>query len=129
VVAHIAKTAPVTSALVKIVPLPATAQGAVIVTVIDPTLPALPPSETPADETICRRPQLLPGTRLAGPAVCKSKSDWTQLKAQGWDVSPDGSLYRTGNYERAHSLSSPLSCPSPTASASSAFTSAKSSCL
>jgi hypothetical protein len=79
------------------------AQPAVITTVIKIVLPTLPAAE-PADEMLCRRPETLPGKRLAGPTVCKPKSEWAQLKAQGLDIAPDGSLYRASNFEKARTL-------------------------
>jgi beta-lactamase regulating signal transducer with metallopeptidase domain len=38
----------------------------------------------------CRVPQQLPGSRLAGPQVCKTNRVWAALRAQGQDISPDG---------------------------------------
>jgi beta-lactamase regulating signal transducer with metallopeptidase domain len=38
----------------------------------------------------CRVPQLLPGSRLPGPEVCKTNRVWAQLRAEGQDISPDG---------------------------------------
>src|SRR5471032_552251 len=43
-----------------------------------------------SDPIVCRLPQPLPGSRFSGPTICKSKSEWAQLRAQGKDVSPDG---------------------------------------
>jgi hypothetical protein len=42
------------------------------------------------DAVTCRTPQLLPGSRLAGPEVCKINRVWAQLRAEGKDISPDG---------------------------------------
>jgi beta-lactamase regulating signal transducer with metallopeptidase domain len=43
-----------------------------------------------SDPIVCRPPQPLPGSRFSGPTICKSKSEWAQLRAQGKDVSADG---------------------------------------
>ncbi len=52
---------------------------------------ALYPSGTGDPEAItCRTPQLLPGSRLPGPEVCKVNRVWAQLRADGKDISPDG---------------------------------------
>lgn len=52
---------------------------------------ALYPSGVGDPEAItCRTPQLLPGSRLAGPEVCKVNRVWAQLRAEGKDISPDG---------------------------------------
>jgi hypothetical protein len=45
---------------------------------------------TISDPIVCRLPQPLPGSRFSGPTICKSKSEWAQLRAQGKDVSADG---------------------------------------
>jgi beta-lactamase regulating signal transducer with metallopeptidase domain len=52
---------------------------------------ALYPSGTGDPEAItCRVPQQLPGSRLPGPEVCKVNRVWAQLRAEGKDISPDG---------------------------------------
>lgn len=52
---------------------------------------ALYPSGAGEPEAItCRVPQLLPGSRLPGPEVCKVNRVWAQLRAEGKDISPDG---------------------------------------
>jgi beta-lactamase regulating signal transducer with metallopeptidase domain len=52
---------------------------------------ALYPSGAGEPEAItCRVPQLLPGSRLPGPEVCKVNRVWAQLRSQGKDISPDG---------------------------------------
>jgi beta-lactamase regulating signal transducer with metallopeptidase domain len=55
-------------------------------------VPAMQDSQTArvSDPIVCRLPQPLPGSRFSGPTICKSKSEWAQLRAQGKDVSPDG---------------------------------------
>jgi beta-lactamase regulating signal transducer with metallopeptidase domain len=42
------------------------------------------------DAVTCRAPQPLPGSRLPGPQVCKTNRVWAQLRAEGQDVSADG---------------------------------------
>ncbi|HKU54807.1 MAG TPA: M56 family metallopeptidase, partial [Rhizomicrobium sp.] len=42
------------------------------------------------DAITCRAPQALPGSRLLGPKVCKTNRVWAQLRADGKDVSDDG---------------------------------------
>ena len=79
------------------------AQPAVIFGVVRPILPALP-ADPAADELVCRRPEALPGKRLAGPTICKPQSEWAQLKAQGLDVAPDGSIYEKSAYEKNRTL-------------------------
>lgn len=44
------------------------------------------------DAITCRVPQQLPGSRLAGPKVCKTNSFWAQLRANRQDLSPDGKM-------------------------------------
>ena len=44
------------------------------------------------DAITCRTPQLLPGSRLPGPEVCKINRVWAQLRAEGMDISPDGNM-------------------------------------
>jgi beta-lactamase regulating signal transducer with metallopeptidase domain len=38
----------------------------------------------------CRTPQILPGSRLPGPLVCKFNRVWAQLRAARLEISPDG---------------------------------------
>jgi beta-lactamase regulating signal transducer with metallopeptidase domain len=44
------------------------------------------------DAVTCRTPQALPSSRLTGPEVCKTNRVWAQLRADGKDVSPDGTI-------------------------------------
>jgi beta-lactamase regulating signal transducer with metallopeptidase domain len=44
------------------------------------------------DAITCRAPQLLPGSRLPGPQVCKANRVWAQLRADGKDISEDGAV-------------------------------------
>jgi hypothetical protein len=38
----------------------------------------------------CRAPQVLPGSRLPGPTVCKFNRVWAQLRTSGLEISADG---------------------------------------
>ncbi|HWU53927.1 MAG TPA: M56 family metallopeptidase, partial [Rhizomicrobium sp.] len=70
----------------------------------EPIAPALPPAAKEAaralnptgagdpDAITCRVPQLLPGSRLAGPSVCKTNRVWAELHANRQDISPDGKM-------------------------------------
>ena len=49
------------------------------------------------DAVTCRAPQVLPGSRLPGPQVCKTNGAWAQLRADGKDVSPDGTIVAARN--------------------------------
>jgi hypothetical protein len=60
--------------------------------VIHMTVP-LPPvlvEDAPAPEIVCRPPQPRMDSRLLGPRVCKPKTEWDDLHAQGLDVGADG---------------------------------------
>jgi beta-lactamase regulating signal transducer with metallopeptidase domain len=43
----------------------------------------------------CRVPQVLPGSRLPGPMVCKFNRVWAQLRAGGMEISADGTYLLT----------------------------------
>jgi hypothetical protein len=43
------------------------------------------------DATTCRPPQPLPASRMLGPQVCKTNSQWALLRKNGQDISADGS--------------------------------------
>lgn len=79
--------------------------------VLHMTVP-LPPAlaeEAPAQEIVCRPPQPQTDSRLLGPRVCKPKSQWDDLHAQGLDISADGkSVVRS---EKARTLN-PQACGS-----------------
>jgi beta-lactamase regulating signal transducer with metallopeptidase domain len=52
---------------------------------------ALYPSGAGDPEAVtCRTPQVLPGSRLPGPEICKTNHIWAELRAQGQDISADG---------------------------------------
>jgi hypothetical protein len=63
------------------------------------TLPALaddrsvshwPDGTGDPDATTCRPPQSLPSSRMLGPKVCKTNSQWALLRKNGQDISADG---------------------------------------
>ena len=78
-------------------------------TVVVTQLRAAPP--VLEDETVCREPQPLPGSRLKGPAVCLTSSQWAELASQGRDIGPDGrSIVLSANsFEKRASLN-PAAC-------------------
>ena len=60
---------------------------------------AVPPSKVVIDTPdgsgdpmaiTCRRPQILPGSRMRGPEVCKLNAVWARYKRDGMDVAADG---------------------------------------
>jgi hypothetical protein len=120
VASFIPAPAPAAAALQPVVtmPPPAAVQPPVIVSVIHPTAPVLP-ADPAANELVCRRPQILPGSRLPGPTICKPQSEWAQLKARGLDVAPDGRIYGLSDYEKARTLAA-RSCPGVAPGASTA---------
>ena len=61
------------------------------------------------DAVTCRAPQLLPGSRLAGPEVCRTNSVWAQLRAQGRDISPDGATV-IATLTRSHGAAQMVAC-------------------
>lgn len=87
-----------------IVPAPPAPSAAPAAVVTDAIAPALPPAVKEAalalnptgagdpDSITCRVPQLLPGSRLAGPSVCKTNRVWAELHARRQDISPDGKM-------------------------------------
>jgi beta-lactamase regulating signal transducer with metallopeptidase domain len=58
-----------------------------LIVVNDPPGMANPPA---ADPVLCRPPQQLPGSRLFGPKICRTQSEWAGLRIRNEDVSPDG---------------------------------------
>jgi hypothetical protein len=94
------------------------AQGAVIVTYVSPAVPAIPPI---VEEMQCRRPEILPGSRLPGPTVCKPQSEWAALRAKGLDVAPDGSIYGLSDFEKERSLNARTCSSVGAGSASNAY--------
>jgi beta-lactamase regulating signal transducer with metallopeptidase domain len=51
-----------------------------------------PTGEGDPDGITCRVPQELPGSRLAGPQVCKPNRTWAELRANHQEISPDGRM-------------------------------------
>jgi hypothetical protein len=43
------------------------------------------------DATTCRPPMALESSRMLGPKVCKTNSQWALLRKNGQDISADGS--------------------------------------
>lgn len=95
-------------------------QPAVIAMDIKVVLPALPVTES-ADDMVCRRPQALPGKRLAGPTICKPQSEWAALHAQGLDIAPDGSIYNISAFQSSRILDARPCASSGGGSASNAY--------
>jgi len=62
-----------------------------------------PSGQGDPDAVTCRVPQLLPGSRLAGPEVCKTNRVWAALRADGQDISPDGTTL-VATLSRSHAL-------------------------
>jgi beta-lactamase regulating signal transducer with metallopeptidase domain len=54
------------------------------------TLALTPIGDGDPNAITCRVPQVLPGSRLPGPTVCKFNRVWAQLRAGGMEISPDG---------------------------------------
>jgi hypothetical protein len=49
-----------------------------------------PTGEGDPNAIICRAPQVVPGSRLLGPEVCKLNAVWAQYYKNGIDVTADG---------------------------------------
>jgi hypothetical protein len=78
-------------------------------TVVVTQLRAAPP--TLEDETVCRKGQFIPGSRLLGPSVCLKASAWAELAAQGRDIGPDGrSIVASANSFEKRASINPASC-------------------
>jgi beta-lactamase regulating signal transducer with metallopeptidase domain len=87
-----------------IVPAPPPPAPAAASATAEPIAPALPPAVKEAalalnptgagdpDAITCRVPQLLPGSRLAGPSICKPNRVWAELHTSRQDISPDGKM-------------------------------------
>ena len=52
---------------------------------------------------VCRPPQQLPDSRLFGPQVCLSESEWERIRQQGLVLMPDGRTLRA-SYQKENSL-------------------------
>jgi len=79
-------------------------------TELDSRLPALPALNDSEDALVCRRPELLTGSRLPGPEICLRASQWAKLRTDGLDVSPDGKNIIRSDYEKQKTLAGG-SCP------------------
>jgi hypothetical protein len=51
---------------------------------------SLPTGEGDPLAITCRTPQVLPGSRLRGPEVCKTNAVWARYRRDGMDVAADG---------------------------------------
>jgi hypothetical protein len=63
------------------------------------------------DAISCRMPQLLPGSRLMGPEICKRNREWAKLYKDGMNISPDGAQLVRGEKQRTYN---PTNCISRT---------------
>ena len=54
------------------------------------------------DAISCRTPQLLGGSRLMGPEICKRNREWAKLYKQGLTISPDGGKIVMGEKQRTY---------------------------
>ncbi|HKU63634.1 MAG TPA: M56 family metallopeptidase [Rhizomicrobium sp.] len=93
---ELSSTAPM---LVPVEPAPPPLQQPIAVAVLVPQPPTAlkeavtalnPRGDGDPDAITCRAPQALPGSRLLGPRVCKTNRIWAQLRADGKEVSEDG---------------------------------------
>lgn len=78
-------------------------------TSLNSSLPAIAVEKNPnaPDVVTCRPPQQLPGVHLMGPKICKTNSFWTELHAQGLDLSPDGqNTVQSEKYRSLHDINS-----------------------
>ena len=82
------------------------------------------PFDLPVDDTVtCRKGEPLPGSRLRGPSVCLTASQWAELAAQGKDVSPSGRGYvvSAAAFEKNNTIRPPSCIPTGSGSATTAF--------
>jgi len=49
-----------------------------------------PTGQGDPDDVTCRVPQTLPGSRFAGPQICRTNRVWAALRASRQDIGPDG---------------------------------------
>lgn len=92
------------AAALLLLPAPALAQ---VNTTLNSSLPAIQAEKDPnaPDAVTCRPPQQLPGVHLMGPRICKTNSFWTELHAQGLDLSPDGNnTVESEKYRSLHGI-------------------------
>lgn len=72
-------------AMLMLLPLAARAQ---VQTSVSGALPSLSPDDP--DATYCRPPQHRSDSQLMGPKVCMTNREWTELRADGFEMGPDG---------------------------------------
>ena len=73
----------------------------------EPDMAATPLGEGRPDSVTCRMPQLLPGSRLMGPRVCRRNAVWAEYHVQGLDIASDGFHMMAGEkYRSTH----PMNC-------------------
>jgi hypothetical protein len=65
-------------------------QGATVAVVPSPVSRDTPDGNGDPLAIACRKPQVLPGSRLLGPEVCKLNAVWARYKRDGMDVAADG---------------------------------------
>jgi hypothetical protein len=65
----------------------------------EPVTALAPRGDGDPDAITCRAPQALPGSRLPGPQICKTNRVWAQLRADGKDVTPDGTIAAARNLQ------------------------------
>jgi hypothetical protein len=82
---------------------PALAVGATVKTLKQALLAIAPTGEGDPDAITCRVPQVLPASRLPGPEVCKTNRIWATLRAEGQDISADGTSV-IATLSRTHAL-------------------------
>jgi hypothetical protein len=71
--------------LLILLPYPALAQVQTTVSAAPPSLGADDP-----DATYCRPPQHRTDSQLMGPKVCMTNREWADLRANGFEIGPDG---------------------------------------
>ncbi|MES2472436.1 MAG: M56 family metallopeptidase [Pseudomonadota bacterium] len=90
-------------------PLPVEDSAPPSQTVVVTQLRAAPPALE--DETVCRKPQKISGSRLLGPSVCLKASAWAEMAAQGRDIGPDGrSIVASANSFEKRASINPGAC-------------------
>jgi beta-lactamase regulating signal transducer with metallopeptidase domain len=82
---------------------PVPAMGATVKTLKQALLAIAPTGEGDPDAVTCRVPQVLPASRLPGPEVCKTNRIWATLRAEGQDISADGTSV-IATLSRTHAL-------------------------
>jgi hypothetical protein len=91
------ETAPSAPIVAQTLEQPVAAVPAPALVLNEPATALAPRGDGDPDTITCRAPQALPGSRLPGPQVCKANRVWAQLRADGKDVAPDGSIATARN--------------------------------